>query len=345
MSKHTIQDVARKARVGVGTVSRVLNNHPSVRKSTRDKVLEAIEELGYAPNPHARRIAGGRSYTVSVMLPMVSVEFYVRLVNAIEECLDENRFDMAIFPLLGRARIERYLNSNRIAYQADGIIMCTYDLGRLFPEGYLPTEHPVVLVDNESEHYDSVFLDNYYGGYLVGEYAARLGLPAYTMSLEEDPEGVFVNQVFVDRKRGFDDGLASSNIQMMGDFPCGLHHQGGAQASQRLLDEAVFPCTVFAAADVLAGSLIEEAGRRGLVVGRDIKVIGFDDQPWSQDMKLTTVHQPIEVMGRRAAEMLLERLSGYDGPPRKARFTPHLVERDSTLGEVLPAKYVAIAER
>ena len=80
MPKNTIQDVARLAGVGVGTVSRVLNNHPSVKDSTRARILQAIAELDYTPNPHARRIAGGRSYTVSVMLPMIASEFYIRLL-------------------------------------------------------------------------------------------------------------------------------------------------------------------------------------------------------------------------------------------------------------------------
>ena len=81
--KPTIHDVAAKAGVGLGTVSRVLNDNPAVRHETRARVLRAMEELGYAPNPHARRIAGGRSYTVSVLLPFVATEFYRRLVEGI----------------------------------------------------------------------------------------------------------------------------------------------------------------------------------------------------------------------------------------------------------------------
>ncbi|MGI8747264.1 MAG: LacI family DNA-binding transcriptional regulator, partial [Deinococcus sp.] len=115
MHKPTIQDVARQAEVGLGTVSRVLNNHASVREVTREAVLRAIADLGYVPNPHARRIAGGRSYTISVLLPVVTTEFYLRLLDGLEQAFQEARYDVAIFPLLDRSRLERYLGSHTLA--------------------------------------------------------------------------------------------------------------------------------------------------------------------------------------------------------------------------------------
>ena len=138
MRKPTIQDVARLAGVGVGTVSRVLNNHAAVKDSTREGVLRAIRELEYTPNPHARRIAGGKSYTVSVLLPVVTTEFYLRLLDGLEHAFQEARYDVAIFPLLDRRRLERYLGSHTLAYQADGLVMATYNLTHLFQGHQLP---------------------------------------------------------------------------------------------------------------------------------------------------------------------------------------------------------------
>ncbi|MBB6097243.1 LacI family transcriptional regulator [Deinobacterium chartae] len=334
MTKTTIQDVAQLARVGVGTVSRVLNNHPSVRAATRQRVLEAIETLGYVPNPHARRIAGGRSYTVSVLLPMVSAEFYIRLLTAVEETLAAQRFDTAIFPLMGRARLERYLESHTLPYQADGVMMITYDLASLFQEGKLPTSQPVVLIDARSDQYDCAFVDNYRGGRIAGNYVAGFEGEVYVLSLEDDPEALFVSQVFVDRMRGFREGLAERGGRIERDYLCALHHQGGVQAARQLLDRATFPCTVFAAADLLAVPLMDEVTRRGLRVGQDVRVVGYDNQPWARDLGLTTVHQPVEEMGERGAAMLLERLAGFDGPARQVCFEPFLIERASSRPEL-----------
>ncbi|RTH09458.1 LacI family transcriptional regulator, partial [Thermus scotoductus] len=159
--KPTILEVAARAGVGLGTVSRVLNNHKAVRPETRARVLKAMEELGYTPNPHARRIAGGRSYTVSVLLPFVATEFYRRLVEGIEGVLLEKRYDLALFPILSQARLRRYLESSTLAFLTDGLILASYDLSEHFEGNRLPTDRPVVLVDAKNPRYDSVYLDNF----------------------------------------------------------------------------------------------------------------------------------------------------------------------------------------
>ena len=205
--KPTIHDVAAKAGVGLGTVSRVLNDHPAVRPETRARVLRAMEELGYAPNPHARRIAGGRSYTVSVLLPFVATEFYRRLVEGIEGVLLEQRYDLALFPILSLARLKRYLENTTLAYLTDGLILASYDLTERFEEGRLPTERPVVLVDAQNPRYDSVYLDNRLGGRLAGAYLARFPGPIFAIAVEEEPDRAFRRTVFAERMAGFQEPL------------------------------------------------------------------------------------------------------------------------------------------
>lgn len=330
--KPTIQDVARHAGVGVGTVSRVLNNHDAVRGSTRENVLRAIAELNYTPNPHARRIAGGRSYTVSVMLPLVSTEFYLRLLNGLESAFQEARYDMALFPLFDRARLERYLSSHTLAYQADGLVMASYNLGSLFSKGQLPTDQPVVLVDGHAETVDCAYVDNELGGARAARLAVRCGGEIRGLWLETEFDHMFETLVLSDRRKGFLTTLSSLGVSLAGEYSSSLNVQAARAVASNLLDEATLPCTVFASADLLAGALLDEAEARGLRVGEDLKVIGFDDQPWAEARGLTTLHQPVEAMGRAAADLLLTRMNGYDGPPRARRFEPHLVERASTGG-------------
>ncbi|WP_084473869.1 LacI family DNA-binding transcriptional regulator [Deinococcus pimensis] len=328
--KPTIQDVARRAGVGVGTVSRVLNNHDAVRGTTRENVLKAIADLNYTPNPHARRIAGGRSYTVSVMLPLVSTEFYLRLLNGLESAFQEARYDLAIFPLFDRARLERYLSSHTLAYQADGLVMASYNLASLFPQGRLPTHQPAVLVDGHDESVDCAYVDNELGGALAARLAVKLGGELRGLWLETEFDHVFETLVLSDRRKGFTSALAEAGRTLAGEYTCSLNAQAARAVAAQLLDEATLPCTVFASADLLAGAVLDEAAARGLRVGEELKVIGFDDQPWAAARGLTTLHQPVEAMGRAAADLLLTRMSGYDSAPRARRFEPHLVERAST---------------
>ena len=334
MRKPTIQDVARKAGVGVGTVSRVLNNHPAVKAATREGVMAAIAALEYTPNPHARRVAGGRSYTVSVMLPLVATEFYTRLLSGLEAAFQEARYDVAIFPLLDRSRLERYLGSHTLAYQADGLVMATHDLTRLLRDRRTLTPQPTVLVDAHSPDVDCAFMDNVTGGRLAGEHAVKAPGAVYAMWVETELDQLFPARVFEDRRSGFLSALDRAGRPLAAEVTSAFDTLAARNAAAAVLDRAQAeasgaPCTVFAAADLLASALLDEAHARGLRAGVDLRVIGFDDQPWAAARGLTTLHQPVEGMGHEAATLLLSRLNGYRGAPRARRFEPHLVVRDT----------------
>ncbi len=329
MRKPTIQDVAKAAGVGVGTVSRVLNNHAAVKEATREAVLRAISELDYTPNPHARRIAGGKSYTISVLLPVVTTEFYVRLLDGLEHAFQEARYDVAIFPLLDRSRLERYLGSHTLAYQADGLVMASYNLTALFHERHIRSQQPTVLVDAYAENVDCAYMDNTAGGHIAGEYAAGFSGRIYAVWVETELDQLFTTRVFEERRAGFTAALDAAGRSMDGEYVSSFDNHAARATAQQLLSEAELPCTVFASADLLAGALMDEAEARGLTPGKDIRIIGFDDQPWAERRGLTTLHQPVESMGYEAASLLLSRLSGHQGPPRARKFTPSLVIRRS----------------
>ncbi|MBZ9752925.1 LacI family DNA-binding transcriptional regulator [Deinococcus sp. HMF7604] len=332
MRKPTIQDVARQAGVGVGTVSRVLNNHVAVKGATRETVLKAIADLDYTPNPHARRIAGGKSYTISVLLPVLTTEFYVRLLDGLETAFQEARYDVAIFPLLDRSRLERYLGSHTLAYQADGLVMATYNLTKMFHERRLRTQQPTVLVDAYADSVDSSFMDNVAGGRMAGEYAVTLPGALYAVWVETELDQLFTTRVFEDRRNGFLGALQAAGRAVAAEYTSSFDSLTARNTACTVLDQAQaagLPCTVFASADMLAGALLDEVRLRGLQIGTDVRVIGFDDQPWAESRGLTTLHQPVESMGYEAAQLLLTRLNGYKGPARARRFEPRLVVRGS----------------
>ncbi|MDV6375877.1 LacI family DNA-binding transcriptional regulator [Deinococcus arenicola] len=335
MKTPTIQDVAQHAGVGVGTVSRVLNNHTAVKPATRETVLKAIADLNYTPNPHARRIAGGKSYTISVLLPVLTTEFYARLLNGLENAFQEARYDLAIFPLLDRSRLERYLASHTLAYQADGLVMATYNLTKVFHERRLQTRQPTVLVDAYTDDSDCSYMDNLTGGTLAGAYAATLPGTLYAVWVETELDQLFTTRVFEERRTGFHAALEQAGRRVEAEYTASFDTLAARNTATALLDDVAakangFPCTVFASADLLAGALMDEARVRGLTLGQDVRIIGFDDQPWAAARGLTTLHQPVEAMGYEAAQLLLSRLGGYRGPPRASRFEPHLIVRDSS---------------
>ena len=292
-----------------------------------------MSELGYVPNPHARRVAGGRSYTVSIVLPVISTDFYLRLLSGLEKTFEAHRYDSALFPLLGRERLERYLSSSTLAYQADGLVIASHNLAELYKDGVLPTKQPVVMVDAMSGQYDSVYLDNRLGGEHAGRALAGFSGSMHVFTVHQSLDEALSSTVFPDRVAGFQSVIEAAGRRLAEGSPHTVaFNMDSARATAReLFARFKPPINIFAGADLLALGILEEAERAGLEVGRDVRVVGFDDHPWTAERSLTSLHQPVEAMGATAAELLMDRLNGYAGAARHVRFEPRLIERGSTL--------------
>lgn len=326
----TIEDVAKLSGVSRGTVSRVLNGSLNVRPATRKQILDVIERLEYQPSVHARRTAGAKAYTVSVILPMIETEFYVRLVEGIERKLRSQWHAPVISPVFSREPVAWLRRPDIPAYDADGIILCSLVPERLFPSGHFPTGRPAVLVDSHSPAYDSVYLDNEYGGYLAGHRLAQGEGDIHVISMREYVESPLAG-VFRHRLQGFRRALEEAGRELPDDrvHAYDFSWSAGCLATRDILQRSNPPVNIFALCDLFALGVVEEAARTGLDIGESVRIVGFDDHSWTAELGLTTVHQPIEEMGETAAGLLLERLNGDKSPVREVRFTPELVVRKS----------------
>lgn len=262
----------------------------------------------------------------------MATEFYRRLLEGIEGVLLEKRYDLALFPILSQARLRRYLESTTLAYLTDGLILASYDLTEHFEEGRLPTDRPVVLVDARNPRYDSVYLDNLLGGRMAGACLARFPGAIFAIKVEEEPDRAFRHTVFAERMQGFQEALRAAGRPFPEEhlYTTRLSQEGGRLALRYFLEKASPPLNIFAGADLVALGVLEEAERLGLTLGKEVRVLGFDGHPFTEEWGLSTIAQPVEAMGARAAQLLLERMQGYQGAPREVRFEPLLVERAST---------------
>src|SRR5687768_17051204 len=159
----TINDVATKAGVGAGTVSRVLNNSPNVRATTRERVLAAIELLDYRPNPLARGLSRGRCQTIGVIVPFFTHASAIERLRGVVEALDGSRYDLVLFNVGSPVhREEHFATLNR--QRADGLLVISLpppptDLARLLAGGMV-----VVLVDARAPEVSTVVTDDVEGG-------------------------------------------------------------------------------------------------------------------------------------------------------------------------------------
>ncbi len=334
-TKPSIKDVASLAGLSLGTVSRVLNNNPKVRPENQRKVLKAIAQLGYRPNPFARSLPSNKTYMISIFLPMMNSEFYSYLFEGINNELLDSWYDSSIYPVFSKKRLISYSNPNAFPYRSDGILFISLIPEKLFENGHLPTNKPVVLVDASSDKYDSIYVDNVNGGYLAGKHLLEKQGEVFLISIREDLKAEFASGVFGKRRRGFEKALKESNISLPNShvFEVGESFIDGLIAGRKILQEAHSPINIFAICDTLAIGVVEAVKEFGFTLGTDVRVIGFDDLKWSKKIGLTTIRQPIMEMGKKATRILLKRISGDSSPRYEACFEPKLVVRTSTGGE------------
>ena len=332
--KVTILDVAKRAGVVPSTVSRVLNGYPDVSDETRIRVLEVVEALGYKPNRAARTFRTGRTQTISLILPMVGTDFYVRLINAVDGELARYDYDAALFPLLSQRRLERYRDPSALPYHADGLLISSLNPDHLFPDGEIPADLPTVLIDIYHPKYDTVTVDNVKGGYLAGRHLAERPAETFVIMVEERFDTPFASGVFRDRLQGFKQALrdAGQSLPKENVITVEFSWDGGRIAAREILKRYRGRVNIFATCDLLARGVMDELSHHGFSIGQEIWLIGFDDQPWAEDCGLSTIRQPIESMGAFAVGLLMDRVKGSSRELTHRVFEPQLVVRHSTGG-------------
>jgi DNA-binding LacI/PurR family transcriptional regulator len=327
----TITDVARRAGVGLGTVSRVLNDSPQVRDSTRARVLEAIEQLGYRPNPLARGLSRGRCQTLGVVVPFFTHASAVERLRGVVAALDESRYDLVLFNVESTVHRDQHLASITGRDRTDGLLVMSlpippHDLDRLTAAGV-----PVVLVDTTGTGVAAVVCDDVAGGRLGTEHLISLGHRSIAF-IGDDPDNPLGFTSTAKRERGYTSALHDAGITPRPELVRhGSHDREVARVlTAELLAEPSPPTAVFASSDVQALGVLAAAAERGLSIPDDLSVLGFDDIELAAYVGLSTVQQPLFDSGFLGARLLLEAVGG-EAPPAVEHALPlALVERTTT---------------
>ncbi|MDP9400127.1 MAG: LacI family transcriptional regulator, partial [Actinomycetota bacterium] len=200
----TIAEVAMSAGVGVGTVSRVLNDSPEVRPATRLRVLAAIDDLGYRPNRAARALAGGRTRTIGVLAPFFTQPSAVERLRGVAEVLATSAHDLVLLDVASPAQRDDHVRRLLAAGPVDGLLVLSLPL-----PPRVRREVPVVLVDSRAPGVAGVWVDDVRGGRLAAEHLLDLGHRRVAFVGDEAPEGSgFTSSAH--RLEGFADALAGA---------------------------------------------------------------------------------------------------------------------------------------
>ncbi len=327
----SVKDVAELAGVAVGTVSRVINNHPSVKPETREKVLAAIKQLNYVPNEVARNFKMQKSTMVALLLPTISHPFFSELTYYIEDELDKQNYKMILCNSKGKPQKELYyydvLSQNKVA----GIIVITYNN----VEHEITRNIPVVTIDRHIEHEIScVTSDNYAGGCTALSELVKAGVkrPAFLGYIPNQFIKTANSEVEL-RKQGFCDQAKAEGVP----FAC-LEIDDNDDLLEKNLEKLIASDDLknidglFINGDLLAARFIQRAAACQINVPLDIKVIGYDginNFKWFHPF-LSTIRQPIEGMARTAVQLLIRGIEGETIPPETHRLPIEFIQGETT---------------
>jgi LacI family transcriptional regulator len=331
----TQADVARIAGVSQAMVSYVLNGKTilAVPDETRQRILDAIEALGYVPDRRAQSLRTRKTYTIACVIPDITNPFYPAFARGIQDVAEAQGYDCISYNTDGVAEREWKCLRSLQRGHVDGVIATLFhlksqDMQPLWEQGTAivrfearrprPIESPI----------DVIYLDNQAAAcamvcYLVDCGHTRIGMIAG----DQGPRSA--------RVRGYRDALACKDIPIDETIirGSGYSEEGGYRAMVELLTCDPRPTAVFAANDLIALGALMAARDAGLRVPADLALAGFDDIPATRLVSptLTTVSQSAHAIGRRAAGMVLERLNGSIGDAGHCEEVPYqLVVREST---------------
>lgn len=330
----TIRDVARRARVSVATVSRVLNEKDAVKSETRERVQSAIERLHYVPHGAARSLITRQTNTIGVLLPDIYGEFFSELIRGIDATVRRSGYHLLVSSSHGD-RAEAGAMLRAVRGRVDGLIVLSPDVGALALPAGLSETVPVVLLNSSAvgDSFDLINIENSAGAFAMVRHLHHLG--HRRIAFIKGPES---NQDATERLRGYRQAVQKLSAERSDDleFPGDFREETGYKAGKRLLAMAKPPTAIFAANDAMAIgclSALREAGRH---VPEDFALVGFDDIPIVRYTAppLTSVRVSIAELGRCAAERVLHGVRSKNKHKRQHMTLPTtLVVRDSSGSE------------
>jgi DNA-binding LacI/PurR family transcriptional regulator len=324
--KISIDDVARRAKVSITTVSRVINKVPTVNKENLARVEEAIAFFKFKPNATAQRLAKGQNTAIGFVMPGypgIFHSFYaIELIRGIGHACETLRLDL-IFHITDGFNS---LNTHNVG----GVIFADIIENRKQVEEAIAEGIPCMVINNIVKDLDVSYIaiDNVKGGAIATDYLINLGhkrIATITGNLQ--------TQSGADRFEGYQKTLKKYDLTLnpeyvyKGDYS----RRSARQAAERFFGLEEPPTAIFAASDDMALEVISVAFEKGIRIPEDISIIGFDDNPAGiyGPIALTTIKQPLFQMAEAAVKTLNDIVTGKSEVSAQKTLVPELIMRDS----------------
>lgn len=328
----TIKDIAKKAGVGVTTVSRALNDKSEIRQGTKDKILKIADELGYKPNSLAKSLVTRKTNSIGVLIPDTMDAFFSEMVQGIaDECLDSG-YSIVLSHTQGNANKEleylRLMQEKRV----EGMLIYPLQEDDRYIDELKNITIPYVFLNRHTNELecDYVMNDNIYGAYLAVDHLVKRGHKKITYICAKPHSSSGLERIEGCKKAIRENKMPSSSLNVI---TCKPRIESCYNRVREHLLERKDVTAIFAWDDKLAigaRKAIFEAGRR---IPQDVALVGFNDIEISKYLfpPLTTIRLATAQIGETAAVILFNKLkSGEDNQKRQIVIKPELIRREST---------------
>lgn len=332
MTAVTIRQVAEAAKVSQATAARALSGYGSVSPQAVAKVRAAAERLGYRPNRIAQALRLGSTHAIGLVAGDIENPFFASVARHLGDAVEKSGYALLVANSDEKVEREKRNVETLRAHLVSGLVIApTAQHSAPHLEALAASGVPIVVVDRQVAglEVDSVVVDNEEGGHRAVKHLleaghTRIGIVCDHLELGSTAE----------RFAGYQRALQEHLLPPDGRFVAvaGPSREGAHEAVLRLLSLPDRPTALFCSDTFMTSGALLAARELGLAMPDELSVVGFDDSDLLQITRpsVTTVQQPLPELGRRAGELLLERLQGEDAPPRHVRLSTHLVVREST---------------
>jgi LacI family transcriptional regulator len=326
---HSINDVARMAGVSAATVSNVLTGRKPVSAKLVKKVEAAVKALDYRADPLASMLRSGEAKIIAVLVPDLDNPFFTSVVSAVEHCVGQESYEVIVASSHGEESVERSRLKAILAWRLAGLIVipCSDEFpGREFIES---SKTPYVIADRVTGNSsaDTVSVDNVDAGAIGARHLIDLGhkdilIAASSLSLAN------IRQ----RCGGASEVMRSHGLPKPAIAELGFSIDAACARLSKWFDENPRPTAIQALTNFTTLSVLTTLAERGLMMPRDISLIGFDDYAWmrARATPLTAIFQPVSAMGRAVWETLSGRIKGDLSPAKHVLLPCELRVRAST---------------
>ncbi|AST89860.1 MULTISPECIES: LacI family DNA-binding transcriptional regulator [Sutcliffiella] len=329
----TIYDIAKKTGYSISTVSKVLNNRSDVGEKTKKIINQAVEELGYFPSSSARTLSTKKSWTIGVVFVEdsgIGMEhpFFNAVIESFKKNAEKEGYDLLFASSKIGKESKPYLD--HFMYRGvDGVVVVCSTLNTPDIEKLMESDIPSVVIDLDTRGVSVVFSDNLHGSELAVGYLYSLGHRkiAHIAGSEELYVGV-------QRLKGFTQAMEKHGLSVPKGYVVDggyFTYDGGKKAMEKLIKQKDRPTAVYVAGDLMAIAAIDAIKENGLNVPEDISIIGFDDIQMARYITpaLTTIRQDTKLIGKTAANMLIDQMNNKKKQFMSVKIPVSLVQRDS----------------